>query len=117
MSKPFVRRQGGRIKKQVGAAALLAVIAGTACQYPAAYVYKPREFDRSAPGYGRLLLDRDSVTVCTSPFRAADEQVAALAEEACEEAGRSAVDPERRFGVCPMLLASAVVYRCIAPSS
>lgn len=90
--------------------------AAAACQYPDAYVSTPREFDRSAPGFREVPLDRSSVTVCASPFRADDQGVMALADAECQRYGKTAKDPTVAFGTCPLLLASVVVFRCVPPA-
>lgn len=89
------------------------VLAVAACQYPDAYIYAPREFDRSAPEFRQVPLERTSVTVCASPFRASNESIATLADNECQQYGKRASEPTVGFGACPMLLASAVVFRCV----
>lgn len=90
--------------------------AGSACQAPEPYVHAYREFDRSSDDFRREPANRSWVTVCASPFRGADATVAALAEQTCQKHGKTAVEAGRQFGVCPLLLASSVVYRCASPT-
>lgn len=89
----------------------------SACQYPDPYVFTPREFDRSSPNFRKPLSDRTSVTVCAKPFAVADERIASLADRECRKFGKTAQQPDFGFGVCPMLLASAITFRCIAVTS
>lgn len=106
-------------KKQARAVVLWVplALAATACQYPYAYVYTPREFDRSAPEFRQIPLDLSAVTVCVRPFRSIDDQIKSLADQECQRFGKSAVDPQSGFGVCPILLASVVVFKCVPPTS
>lgn len=107
-----------RLNEAILSAALALVAwAGTGCESPEPYVYAYREFDRSSPEFRREPPDRTWVTVCTAPFREPDASVAELAEQSCQKHGKSAVQASRQFGVCPLLLASAVVYRCTSPTS
>lgn len=106
-----------RMNARAWALTLPVVLAAAACEYPDAYVYTPREFDRSSPAFRQVLLDRNSVTVCAPPFEPLDGTVTDLADQACRTVGKNARNPQRRFGVCPLLVASAVVYRCVAPAS
>lgn len=85
---------------------------GSGCQPPEPYVHAYREFDRSSEDFRREPSNRAWVTVCAPPFRGPDATVAALAEETCQKHGKTAVEAGRQFGVCPLLLASSVVYRC-----
>lgn len=90
--------------------------AGSACQAPEPYVHAYREFDRSSDDFRREPANRSWVTVCASPSQVADATVAALAEQTCQKHGKTAVEAGRQFGVCPLLLASSVVYRCASPT-
>ena len=108
----------GSIGVRLSAAAIvLAAWASVSCEYPEPYVHAYREFDRSAPDFRREPANRTWVTVCARPLRGADANVAELAEQTCQKHGKSAVEVGRQFGVCPVLLASAVVYRCTSPDS
>ena len=98
----------------VALATCAGVLAG--CGHPEPYVYAYREFDRSSSEFRREPLDRTWVTVCATPFRQPDATVAALAEQTCQKHGKTAVEADRQFGVCPLLLASAIVYRCTSPT-
>lgn len=93
-----------------------AALAGAGCQSPEPYVYGYREFDRSAPNFRREPPERSWVTVCAPLFRAPDATIAALAEQTCQKHGKSAVEADRQFGVCPILLPSAIIYRCASPA-
>ena len=106
-----------KIKALTGLLWVPVALAAAACQYPDPYVYAPREFDRSAAEFRQIPLDRSSVTICASPFSGVDERITALADQECRRVGKNAQDPLRGFGVCPMLLASVVVFRCVPPAS
>jgi hypothetical protein len=101
------------------AAAILAscLVAVAGCEAPAPYVHAYREFDRSSDDFHREPANRGWVTVCAPTFRKPDAAVAALAEESCQKHGKTAVEAGRQFGVCPLLAATAVVYRCTSPAS
>lgn len=104
---------------RLSAAAIVVCSVGVlpGCAYPEPYVHAYREFDRSSPEFRREPPDRAWVTVCARPFRGSDATTATLAEETCQKHGKTAVEAARQFGVCPMLLASAIVYRCTSPTS
>ncbi len=106
-----------RIKILARCICLSVGLAATGCHYPDAYVFTPREFDRSAPGFRKLPANLSSVTVCAKPFGDIDDRIASLADQECRRFGRIAQKPERGFGVCPMLLASAITFRCAAAAS
>jgi hypothetical protein len=107
-------------KIRLGAAATVLACLGAAasgCQSPAPFVHAYREFDRSSENFRREPANRGWVTVCAPTFREPDAAVAALAEESCQKHGKAAVEAGRQFGVCPLLAATAVVYRCTSPTS
>lgn len=90
--------------------------AAASCQYPDAYVFTPREFDRTSPNFRKTPLDLTSITVCARPFHAADERAVSLANEECQRYGKSAAAPQPGFGACPLLLASVLTFKCVAPT-
>jgi hypothetical protein len=104
-------------KAILSAAFVLVAWAGTGCGSPEPYVHAYREFDRSSPEFRWEPPDRTWVTVCAPAFREPDAGVAELAEQTCQKQGKTAVQAGRQFGVCPLLLATAVVYRCTSPVS
>lgn len=106
-------------KVRWGSAALLAscLVAAAGCQSPEPFVHAYREFDRSSDDFRQEPANRSWVTVCAPTFRKPDAGVAALAEQTCQKHGKTAVEAGRQFGVCPLLAATAVVYRCTSPTS
>jgi hypothetical protein len=110
--------RSSKIRLAAAAAVLACLVAAVgACQSPAPFVHAYREFDRSSDDFRREPADRGWVTVCAPTFREPDAAVAALAEESCQKHGKIAVEAGRQFGVCPLLAATAVVYRCTSPAS
>ena len=117
LSRRYHRAQIQYVKRlrRIAAVALsAAVIVG--CQYPTPYVFTEREFDRSSADFNKELPNRDSVAICMSPFADPSESVVALAEAECQKYGKSVRFVERRFGKCPLLIASAATFQCVAPA-
>jgi hypothetical protein len=106
-----------KITLGAAAAVLVCSVAAGGCQSPAPFVHAYREFDRSSEDFRREPANRGWVTVCAPTFRKPDAAVAALAEQTCQKHGKTAVEAGRQFGVCPLLAATAVVYRCTSPVS
>ncbi len=77
------------------------------------YVYTEREFDRSAPGFGREPEDLTEVTVCYSRLATAPATVRALAEDRCGAFDRLARFREHGYGDCALLTPVAAHFDCV----
>lgn len=97
-------------------AALILALAATlplvACSGPEPYIYKKREFDRSAPNFGKDPKNIGQVIVCYNSRGSTPEDVVALARAGCRAFNRKPVFEKQDYRLCPLLTPVAAYFVC-----
>ena len=92
-------------------AALLGTV--SACAQPP-YIHDSAEFNRESGDFGKVRTERNDVTVCYWRNSTSAQEVASIANSACQEFGKVAVLESQDMGTCPMLTPIAANYACVA---
>jgi hypothetical protein len=89
------------------------VLVAAACSFPEPYVFRPKEFDRTQPDFGREPSDLTEVVICYNTRSATPEAVRQLAAESCGRYGRTAQFRGHQFLGCPLLTPGAAEFTCV----
>ena len=100
-------------------AARLLVVGGVllvaACSAPAPYVFRVDEFNRDAPGFGRLADDIESVSVCYSKFGTTAQGIREMAQAECGRYDKRAEFRYQDYSSCALMTPSHAVFACVKP--
>lgn len=98
------------------AALLLAVAAVLdACGSQPPYVYRPNEFNRQDPNFGKTPTDISSTVICYAKWSTTPEAVRELAAQECGKYGRISVYTGKSLTYCPLRTPTAALFDCLRP--
>jgi len=93
---------------------LTVLIACTALNACAPYVYEADEFNRERKDYGKELTDRSIVDICYFTRNTAPQDILAMAEAECAKFGKTARYTYSEIGICPLATPTLGHFNCVA---
>ena len=78
------------------------------------YIYDKDEFDRNSPAVLNGLLDRETVTICSSNYSSDIKSEFELAQSECALFKKDAVLAKTSFSECPLLTPKAIIFECLS---
>lgn len=79
------------------------------------FVYKAKEFDRTAPNFAAQADDIAAVMVCYSNVNTTPEDVLNLARAECAKAGKKPRFSSQGYKDCPLLTPVSAQFVCVKP--
>jgi hypothetical protein len=84
------------------------------CSDETLYIYDKDEFDRNSPSVLHGLLNRESVTICSSNYSPDLKREFELAQSECALFEKDAVLTKTSFSECPLLTPKAIIFKCLS---
>ena len=78
------------------------------------YIYDKDEFDRNSPAVLHGLLDRKTVTICSSNYSSDIKSEFELAQSECALFKMDALLTKTSFSECPLLTPKAIIFKCLS---
>jgi|GEM_PF-1640749 len=88
----------------------------TACANPP-YIHDKAKFNREHAEFAKVRTDRDTVTVCYWRNDTTAQEVANIANNACQPFGKVAVLESQDLKTCPLQTPVAANFRCVADAN
>ncbi|HEC14866.1 MAG TPA: hypothetical protein ENI72_03820 [Rhodospirillales bacterium] len=86
-----------------------------ACTAPEPYVYKEREFDRSAEDFAKDPVDISEVVICYGKNGTTPQAIRKIARQECSKFGRTPQFVRQTYNLCPLSTPISAIYSCNLP--
>ncbi len=93
---------------------LTILVACTALNACAPYIYQEDEFNRDRKGFGQEPTDRSTVDICYFTRNTAPQDILAMAEAECAKFGKTARYTHSEIGLCPLATPTLGHFNCVA---
>jgi hypothetical protein len=87
----------------------------SACTDAGPYIFNANEFNRDAPGFGKLLKDRSKVEICYNKKSTTPEIVTQIAKDECGRFGKAAHFFSNGDLTCSIGSPAKAIYWCLCP--